>query len=56
MAVLALTNGQRLVFAVVALTFVIVFVVWPIVRPPRPKQVDEQRSWHRLMREIRRQR
>lgn len=51
---LALTTGQRLVCSIVLLVFVVVFVVWPVVRPPRAKHYDDARSWRRLMREIRR--
>ena len=51
---LALTSGQRLVVAVVFLIAIVVLAVWPIVRPPRPREIDEAKAWHRLMREIRR--
>ena len=56
MMIVALTSGQRLVVAVVFLIAIVVLCVWPIVRPPRARQIDEAKSWHRLMREIRRQR
>jgi len=56
--VVALTTGQRLTFAIVALVFVVVFVVWPIVRPhPRTRtEVEQITDRRRLMRELRRQR
>lgn len=56
MFVLALTSGQRLVVAIVLLVAIVVLCVWPIVRPPRAREIDEAKAWHRLMREIRRQR
>lgn len=51
---LALTNGQRLVVAVVLLVAVLYFVVWPTVHPRvRASDADKARSRARLMRELR---
>lgn len=49
----ALTNGQRLVFAIVLLVFVVCFVVLPVVRPHQGKKdIDREASQRRLMREL----
>ena len=56
-ATLALTGGQRLVFAIVGLVFVVWFVVKPVVFPhSRPKDLDREDSQRRLMREMRKHR
>lgn len=52
---IALTAAQRLIFAVVALVAVIVFVVWPTVRPAR-RDGQSRSSHHRLMQEVNRDR
>ena len=50
----ALTAGQELVCAIVALIFIAVFVVWPVVKPKRFNQqgLNDVLSQQRLKREI----
>ena len=54
LALVALTSGQWFICAVLALTFTVAFVVWPVVRPKHytQRELDGQLTHSRLMHEI----
>ena len=56
LAMVALAGSQKLLLAIVALVAVVVFIVWPIVRPKRFNQraLRDLRTQQRLKQEIER--